>query len=707
MKFAFCFLTYRNIIHTSQWAPYFETNNVYIHPKQRDYISDDYRSFVIPTIINTSWGDRSIVDATILLLEQAILDNNNQWFILCSEDSCPLKPYSEFLSFFEMQTKSIFNVMDDTKNKTSQWWALCRADVELLLQNKPKFSQIFDNISKRFRKQAVDELFFLNALKQFNSNYTFTNGCVHYVKWFSEWVSKHPTTFNRLLDEDIQNINANSCWFIRKTFPTFQNQLIDKKSTCIIMCIGSESVGNYTTFLNYIAGKANVFLLVMDPTKLIEETQLKESCEQAFYVVWNMADKAMDVLYNKFSLIYDNVFVLKEKFNYTTITYPADATFDFLKTTGEVYTPSIALPQPPIAPPTIAPPTIAPHKAVDSQTISLRDYNRNYKVAFLFLVIEDINYPQIWGDYFERNKQFVNIYCHAKYPEKTRTEWLRRNMIQNIRPTGWGYIVDAYFSLFHAALRDKNNMRFVVISESCLPIYSLDTFLDMLDKDDYRTSYVHFMRVSPYDISARIKTQRGYERFGDFTKHYARFCLSRYHIEKLVNSQPSDIDFFKNMHVGDEFFLTLLHAHPGYDYIKQYTITYDNWEDVNAEVRFIKDKIDRIKRDYDHMLRDEYERAKHEVDRLTGIMNDIRKNPKTYRDITPYDIERAFYSGAFFWRKFAPGIRDIYRFYKSGSLIKHERRRGGYKNKKKTRKELRGIKNKKNKTKKLQTKRRK
>lgn len=695
MKFAFCFLTYRNIIHTSQWAPYFDTNNVYIHPKQRDYISDEYRSFVIPTIINTSWGDRSIVDATILLLEQAIIDNNNQWFILCSEDSCPLKPYAEFLSFFATQTKSIFNIMDDTKNKTSQWWALCRADVELLLENKSKFSQIFDNISKRFRKQAVDELFFLNALKQFNSNYAFKNGCVHYVKWFSEWVSKHPTTFNRLLEEDIQNINANSCWFIRKTFPTFQNQLIDKKSTCIVMCIGSESVGNYTTFLNYIAGKANVFLLVMDPTKLVEETQLKETCEQAFYVVWNMADKAMDVLYNKFSLIYDNVFVLKEKFNYTGTTYPEDGTLDFLKTSEEVYTPSLTpLTAPPITPLTAAP--IGPPTTVPAQSISLRNYNRNYKVAFLFLVIEDVNYPEIWRDYFERNKQFVSIYCHAKYPERTRTEWLRRNMIQNIRPTGWGYIVDAYFSLFDAALRDKNNMRFVTISESCLPIYSLDTFLDMLDKDDYRTSYVHFMRPSPYDISARIRSQRGYERFGEFTKHYARFCLSRYHVEKLFHPQPSDIEFFKNMHVGDEFFLTLLHARDGYDYIKQFTITYDNWEDVNAEVRSIKDKIDRIKRDYDHMSSDEYQRTKREVDRLTGIMNDIRKNPKTYHEITYYDVERAFYSGAFFWRKFAPGIRDIYRFYRSnGSLIKPERRRGGYKNKKKTRK---GLKNKKNKT---------
>jgi hypothetical protein len=342
MKFAFCFLTYKNIIHTSQWEPYFKANNIYIHPKDPTSIKTEYRSFIIPTIINTSWGDRSIVEATILLLEQAIIDSENEWFILCSEDSCPLKPYQDFLSYFEKQTMSILNVMDGTKNKTSQWWALSRNDVELLLKNKSKFNKIFEHISKNYKnKAAVDELFFLTALKQFKRDYTFKNGCIHYVKWFSEWTSKHPTTFNRLLQEDTESINNNSCWFIRKTFPTFQNKLIEKKSVCIIMCIGSESRGNYSDFLDYFTGKANIFLLVMDPTKLVSQTQLKDTCEQAFYVVWNMVDKAMEVLYNKFDLMYADVFILKENFNYTGIVYPSEQTqtLEFLKTNENIYIP--------------------------------------------------------------------------------------------------------------------------------------------------------------------------------------------------------------------------------------------------------------------------------------------------------------------------------------------------------------------------------
>lgn len=729
MKIAFCFLTYKNIIHRSLWDPYFENNNVYIHPKQREFIDEADKRYVIPNIINTSWGEKSIVDATILLLEQAKEDMSNQWFILCSEDSCPLKKYEEFRRFMESQTLSIFNVMDSKKNKTSQWWALCRADVELLLKNKSSFQSIFDNLTNRYRKQAVDELFFLTALKQFKPNYTFRNGCVHYVKWFTEWVSKHPTSFNRLMEEDKQNINNHSCWFIRKTFPTFEPKLLDKKQNCIIMCIGSKSSGNYQPFMNYFCGKANIFLLVMDPSKLAEQPLLKERCEQAFYVVWNMADKAMDVLYNKFTSIYSSstVYLLTETYNYSGVSYPpereedwskqfskthqqyywfnsktgerswtppvtedihnASQNLDFLKKVDGIYNLSNSNIAPTLEQP-IATTSIDAHTQLTTipeinelkettelnktapEEITLKEYNRTYKVAFLFLVIEDIHYPDIWGEYFSGHEQKISIYCHAKYPDKVTTEWLRRNIITNIRPTSWGHIVDAYFSLFDVAIQDKDNMRFIPISESCLPIYSFDKLLRKLSVEDYRTSLVHFMRPSKYDISARISTQPGYQRFGEFTKHYARFCLSRYHIDKLLRCSPADIDFFKNMHVGDEFFLTLIHARNGVDFMEQDTITYDNWEDVNIEVNNIKTTINQIKSDNKRLNGKDYEGPNLEVERLYKIMDDIRKNPKTYYSVTPYDIERAFRSGAYFWRKFPPGNPEINRYYRSdGSLI--------------------------------------
>lgn len=320
MKFAFCFLTYTNIVHTKQWQSYFEGNSIYIHPKNRDAVDSAFQQYILPTLLSTAWGDRSIVDATVLLLEQAIKDSENAWFILCSEDSCPLKPYAEFRAFFEQQTLSIFEVMDARKDKTSQWWALCRRDVEILLRNKMAFSPLIEKISKQNRKQAIDELFFLRALKQFQPQYQFTDGCVHYVKWFSEWVSKHPTVFNRLLEEDAVAIDARHGWFIRKTFPTFEARLVDKKPACIILCLGSNTSTQYEAFLEKVLPRANLFLLVMDATVLPKHALLTQKCEQAYYAVWNMVEKASGILRDKFSALYGNengkVTILDEAFDY-------------------------------------------------------------------------------------------------------------------------------------------------------------------------------------------------------------------------------------------------------------------------------------------------------------------------------------------------------------------------------------------------------
>jgi hypothetical protein len=327
-----------------EWDPYFASNNLYIHPKEPAQISDAFRPFIIPSLIETSWGDRSIVEATILLLEQAILERSNEWFILCSQDSFPCRSYADFVSFFETQTLSIFNVMEPEKNKTSQWWALCRADVELLLGNKRKCNEVFEFISKRYRKTdgAVDELFFLNAFKKIKEDYVFKNGCIHYNKWSSGVISKHPTVFNRLLEEDVRHIRENSCLFIRKTFPTFKNKLVEKKSNCIIMCIGSSSKDNYSSFLNYFADKANIFVFVIDEKKIENQDELKEKCEQLYYGVWRQADTAMEILYNKFLMLYENVIVLKEEFDYVkymNFVNSVEQTIlaEFLKTNRDIY----------------------------------------------------------------------------------------------------------------------------------------------------------------------------------------------------------------------------------------------------------------------------------------------------------------------------------------------------------------------------------
>jgi hypothetical protein len=323
-KVAFCFLTYGSIMHPDAWDPYFLIGNPYIHPKNPEMVDEKYKKFVIPELIDTKWANDSIVNATILLLKEAVKKTTNEWFILCSEDSYPLMPTSQFLKSIYENQSSVFNVIDDSINKTSQWWALTRQDVELLLEHEEDFNMVFNEIHRIAKRtpSAPDELFFLNALKRFNPEYQYTNGFIHYVKWIPNVVSKHPVIFNRLTEQDTDYIKTNNCLFLRKTFPTFQNMVAEKSEVCIILCIGTNSIQQYSDFLNYTRNKARIFVLSF--LDRVENEDLRTNCLQMCFCVWNNADKAIETLYNGFINKYKKVFVLLEKFDYSKIQYPTD-----------------------------------------------------------------------------------------------------------------------------------------------------------------------------------------------------------------------------------------------------------------------------------------------------------------------------------------------------------------------------------------------
>ena len=210
------------------------------------------------------------------------------------------------------------------------------------------------------------------------------------------------------------------------------------------------------------------------------------------------------------------------------------------------------------------------------------------KIAFLFLTIDNINHPIMWENYFKDNYDKINIYCHPKNPKNVTIPWLKTNIINNLAETGWGYIVNAYINLLYAALADKDNTKFITISESCIPLIPFHVIYEILMKDE-KKSFIKFIKISRYDLESRIKNQEGYKKY-KFFKHYARFCLSRHHT-KILLSKKNELPFFYKMHVGDEFFLSLLYP---FNNIDDFAITYDNWEYVNKIVDNINKNIKQL-----------------------------------------------------------------------------------------------------------------
>lgn len=280
------------------------------------------------------------------------------------------------------------------------------------------------------------------------------------------------------------------------------------------------------------------------------------------------------------------------------------------------------------------------------------------KIAFLFLTLDNVNFPQIWDHYLDRSK--CTIYCHPKYPENVTVSWMKENIINDLVPTGWGYIVGAYQNLLKAAYANQDNYKFITISESCLPLTQFDKFYDAVFSDNINTSYIKYFTISKYDQKERIEVNPSYQKY-NFVKHYARFCLSRYHVEKLLSDEKKeDFEFFKKMHIGDEFFLSMLDKN---DHIVDFAVTYDNWEYVKDKRKKVNKQIEnlfsKLEKSKDKIHK---ERLTNEIDKLRILRDDFSKNPKSYTHVTTQDIKNAKSTGSFFWRKF-PKNSNVEKFY--------------------------------------------
>lgn len=280
------------------------------------------------------------------------------------------------------------------------------------------------------------------------------------------------------------------------------------------------------------------------------------------------------------------------------------------------------------------------------------------KIAFLFLTIENPNFPKLWDKYFRNNKDKFTIYLHPKFPDKVT--WKRRNIINNLQETGWGFITRAYIELLKEAYKDENNYKFITISESCVPIQSFDNFYSDVINDS--RSWIKSMPIKAYDYKARINIQETKPKPKVFLKNYARFCLNREHVKILISSE---LNFFHKMHVGDEFFLSVLYPLKN---VKDFDVIYDDWEFVIEKQKQIKNQK--------RLLYEEQEIKKinktKELNELNKEYQAISKNPKTIINVED-DLDKINNCKSYFYRKFSvkSNIEKYWKQIIDYHLIKH------------------------------------
>ena len=309
-KISFLFLTYGNIVHEEAVFNVVRDHNILIHPKYPEQVSDRLRPYITRTLVPTTWGEWSIVNATVYMLHQAFqADPSSQWFVLLSGDVFPMMSEPEMCAFLARQTKSIFHQKEEPRDgvwKASQWWILNRRDA---LKVITKHSHYRPN--PRAFVAAFDEIFFLSLLQSTVPGYSFTNMAPVYCRWLGHTVQKSPATFNRVTDADVRHIRRSNSLFLRKASPGFLPVPKAAANTLVVVYVGTESNTDYGRLLEI----PDIDIVVMSAVPL--ETIPRDLADRALYlhpIIWKFAaESVMNMTVGYFSM-WDRIVFLSESF---------------------------------------------------------------------------------------------------------------------------------------------------------------------------------------------------------------------------------------------------------------------------------------------------------------------------------------------------------------------------------------------------------
>jgi len=220
------------------------------------------------------------------------------------------------------------------------------------------------------------------------------------------------------------------------------------------------------------------------------------------------------------------------------------------------------------------------------------------KIAFLFLTRGDLNQPQFWKTFFQNASapDQYNIYNHPKNPSQIPTgSILKGRTIPNVlKKTKWGdlSLVKATLRLLrHAYRADSQNQKFILLSESCIPIRSFEYIHQSLD--DHKLSYIW-----SYNLKMRPNQKAIGRRYKNFTakkliskKRYRNqsqwMILDRHHVKVILENSKGFLKHFTKVNIPDEvFFINLLllklSAHEFKTEIVNKRKTYKVWDVKNS-----------------------------------------------------------------------------------------------------------------------------
>jgi len=214
------------------------------------------------------------------------------------------------------------------------------------------------------------------------------------------------------------------------------------------------------------------------------------------------------------------------------------------------------------------------------------------KVAFLNLSYNAFNKNDIWKDFFDQgskseyNQNSFNLYIHPK--DESQCVFSDYFIDKRVE-TGWGHfsLVEATIELMKAALEDEDNEYFTLISDSHVPLYSLEETTKLIEKKYSKMTFSTHGAISTKQRSQRVLKYgvQGNHHFNLYNAVCQFFVCRRKDVIQFIETFDHFSQFFVKNEIifADEFYFWAVARELKMDFDIGQASTYSDWAEYQIE----------------------------------------------------------------------------------------------------------------------------
>ena len=209
---------------------------------------------------------------------------------------------------------------------------------------------------------------------------------------------------------------------------------------------------------------------------------------------------------------------------------------------------------------------------------------KHKKIAFCFLIYDKINHEELWNKFFNNiNQNKYNIYIH--YKDNKPLKYFDKYKLKNCIETEYAKLslVKASNLLFEEAYKDSSNYKFILLSNSCIPLKNFDYIYNKLTKDN--NSYFNEVK---HNVFPNCKSLLKIFNKDNIKKSAQWIILNREHVKtSLDKSKEKTFNSYNNLYAPDEiYYLTTIYNFNNKniittDYLSDGATTFTNWFNMN------------------------------------------------------------------------------------------------------------------------------